>query len=526
MAQKEYDYLIWKDGSTYRCQSGATGCNIYSNADAATVFNYAIDLMETADNQTLLIKNATYPISTPISMTAAHRCKISGEGPGTILQTPDTTDENILYVYYCHDVTIENLVFDGNRINNGGDCYNILCTNSDNITIQNCKIINASYYGIMVYESEADTVFDINIKNNYIYNSGFHGIFVTSGADNITISGNRVKDCCGAVHASFNGGIFCNGCYNVLIENNICTGMVNAGYLTAGIVVYHDGATVTGPPIIYPGCVISNNICNLNNGQGILVESVPGVIIDGNFCKNNLCAGIYLEDATYGGLISNNLCITNSPAVVNDWDIQGGIQAGTWTYTPNRCKYINNFCYKNGGNGLALEGSHVSVIGNTCINNMQLIAGPYWNGAISVIGEYNLLTDNICYDDQGTKTQIYGIDLGIVNTGLAHYSMVYNNDVRSNLTGGILLNGSLVGVKVKNNMGHITEGSGTATLLSGNSAIVVTHGLAATPTKVVVTGSEAETMILYVDTIGATYFTIHTPEPVSSNRTIYWYAEV
>jgi hypothetical protein len=70
------------------------------------------------------------------------------------------------------------------------------------------------------------------------------------------------------------------------------------------------------------------------------------------------------------------------------------------------------------------------------------------------------------------------------------------------------------------------ENSGVATLLSGNSAIIVTHGLWATPTKIVVTGTEAETMTLYVDTIGATYFTIHTPESVSSNRTIYWYAEV
>jgi len=67
---------------------------------------------------------------------------------------------------------------------------------------------------------------------------------------------------------------------------------------------------------------------------------------------------------------------------------------------------------------------------------------------------------------------------------------------------------------------------GTATIASAGNSIVVTHGMVTTPTKIVVTGSTADTAALYVDTIGATYFTIHSVEIVADARTVYWYAEV
>ena len=81
------------------------------------------------------------------------------------------------------------------------------------------------------------------------------------------------------------------------------------------------------------------------------------------------------------------------------------------------------------------------------------------------------------------------------------------------------------------NRGYISEKTSTATISSGQSSVVVTHGMGgnnqkATPTKITATGSTADTSALYVDTTGNTYFTIHAAGAVGGNRTVYWYAEV
>jgi len=66
---------------------------------------------------------------------------------------------------------------------------------------------------------------------------------------------------------------------------------------------------------------------------------------------------------------------------------------------------------------------------------------------------------------------------------------------------------------VRDNLGYVTENSGTATLVSGTTAIAVTHGLSVTPVAgdVVVTPIEAwgNMTQFYIDTYTATEFTIH-----------------
>jgi len=78
---------------------------------------------------------------------------------------------------------------------------------------------------------------------------------------------------------------------------------------------------------------------------------------------------------------------------------------------------------------------------------------------------------------------------------------------------------------LKDIQGWKTAARGTATVLSGQSSVAVTHGLAAAPTKINVTGSTADTNALYVDTIGTTTFTVRCSGNVGANRTVYWNAE-
>jgi hypothetical protein len=55
------------------------------------------------------------------------------------------------------------------------------------------------------------------------------------------------------------------------------------------------------------------------------------------------------------------------------------------------------------------------------------------------------------------------------------------------------------------------ENGGSATILNGNTSIVVAHGLIGTPTMFSVVGSTSDTEEVWVDTVGATNFTINVP---------------
>jgi len=77
----------------------------------------------------------------------------------------------------------------------------------------------------------------------------------------------------------------------------------------------------------------------------------------------------------------------------------------------------------------------------------------------------------------------------------------------------------------KSNANFVTENSGTATIPSGQNITIVSHGLAGTPTMVVVTGTTNDTADAYVLAVTSTVFTIAVPSPVGGNRTVYWYAE-
>lgn len=80
--------------------------------------------------------------------------------------------------------------------------------------------------------------------------------------------------------------------------------------------------------------------------------------------------------------------------------------------------------------------------------------------------------------------------------------------------------------RARGNIGLVTESSAIATILNGTSSIVVTHGLIKAPQWVGVTSRTTGSVDLYVDTIGATQFTIRTPAAVGADTPVLWEAMV
>lgn len=63
---------------------------------------------------------------------------------------------------------------------------------------------------------------------------------------------------------------------------------------------------------------------------------------------------------------------------------------------------------------------------------------------------------------------------------------------------------------------------GSATILSGQTSVVVTHKLVAAPTLIKVEGTTSDTASHWVSSLTSTQFTINVPSAVGADRTVYW----
>lgn len=71
-----------------------------------------------------------------------------------------------------------------------------------------------------------------------------------------------------------------------------------------------------------------------------------------------------------------------------------------------------------------------------------------------------------------------------------------------------------------------TDRYGTATILTGESSVVVAHGLTSASFYVFCEGSSQETATSWVTAQNTTSFTINIPAATSANRTIFWHAMI
>jgi len=84
-----------------------------------------------------------------------------------------------------------------------------------------------------------------------------------------------------------------------------------------------------------------------------------------------------------------------------------------------------------------------------------------------------------------------------------------------------------LGVAIKrHNIGYRTENSGVATIQAGSTRITVSHGLAITPSKVLITPLASPPGKLWVENITATSFDIATDTAPTADLQVAWYAEV
>lgn len=176
--------------------------------------------------------------------------------------------------------------------------------------------------------------------------------------------------------------------------------------------------------------LIGNHSYN-NNGHGIDVKGagdpgigashyIIGLIIMGNHVYDNT-GGIYMDaQGLYGitnAIVEGNTVYSNSANAAievrqcRSFNIVGNIISestadGIYLTDSTRCSIMDNLCYKNRYGININDSSHIVLTGNICMNNSDTRAGIILQGADT----FNcVISGNICSDDQGIKTQTYGI---------------------------------------------------------------------------------------------------------------------
>ncbi len=293
-------------------------------------------------------------------------------------------------------------------------------TSARNTSIDNCTVSNC-YHGI-----DVDTVFNIGIRDtnitdnsfnglrlvdvssgfverNVFHNNSQDGIFISSGANAITVEDNTINE---------NGGNGGNGIYlrdasNIQVIHNTINGNGNNG-----INLYNSTQIA-----------MQRNTCESNSNNGIKVDRGGNNNLDNNMCDDNGHAsgwgcGISLERTSQNALNYNR--VNNNK--------NHGLKIGDWqAYTfENRAE--NNTCQNNGEHGIQVERSNRSVIkNNNCsYNNNQGSHGIHLDSSSAGFIEENEVMSN--GDEWGD---------GIYLSGGSQRNQILLNTVNENAGRGI-----------------------------------------------------------------------------------------
>ena len=460
-----------------------------------------------------------------------------GSGFGTKITLPAGATGNIItnsnHTTGNTGILINDLFVDGNDANatnysRGIELYKTSKSSILNCWAQNTKEgITHATRGIGIYISNGST--DIMVKNCLATDNGHEGIGIRELCERISVIGcvswdNDIEGFQVAANSAAGAG----ACKDILLAGNIANGHPSYG----GITVHGEGIErvsiinniIKGAGVgIYllsdttpynQDCIISNNIISDTKAYaaGIELLNVEHTLITGNQILDGDDCGILITNSDYSIINNNNIdnmvdygidvyssdyCSFSGNVVVSS--------AGGFYTNGNHGTFINNYIKSNKKHGIIISGTHYSIHNNYVIDNNTdddaIRCGIYINN------QYNNILNNNIYLTVSAVGHQYGIYVDGDNC------IFKNNDIRQSGKSSNFYQTGVTTIVLQNNVGYVTENSGTATLVNGNTSIAVTHGLNVTPAAgdIIVTPIEAwgNMTQFYIDTYTATQFTIH-----------------
>lgn len=340
----------------------------------------------------------------------------------------------------------------------------------------------------VIDDFKGDVVNDEAIIRNSDTNTGNSQIHIIGGI----LDGNK---------ATITTRTYLTGVLLRFVDNSSISDITIDSCKTFGIFVSRGSATVAynnqSNDVKVSRCTVTNS-----GWDGIAVTA-DSVLVENCYVSNSGRCGITFEEARYSSIIGGSF-VRNTEAGVD--------------VTVNSIGIMISSVY----------------VGYNTLSGIQVT----YSKSITIdgcISEFN--AQHGVYGTSDASRQIVGISIsgcvlrnntgwGARFTGAANTQnvMVSGNALDGNVGGSIYLDATYS----QSFANVINDGKsmaiGSATILSGQTSIVVTHGLAKTPICVIVTGTNTEVKSCWVANVGATQFTIFVSNATSGNRVVYWQA--
>ena len=228
-----------------------------------------------------------------------------------------------------------------------------------------------------------------------------------------------------------------------------------------------DPTAPDGADYRFPGSVVG---CFFRDTTGVELAYTHDVLVAGNYFRN---AGIFLDKSKRAVIIGNTF--------IDD-------RYGSFTIQ------------------VSSDSANNLIVGNR-------ITGTQGTG-IRLDCPYNIVAYN--YISRGWR--------GIMEVSPADYNYIFGNYVAGHSIANIVKVGA--NTIVKDNIGYPTVSSGVATIPADSTRVTVSHGLATTPRKVLITPLAQPPGKLWVENITSTSFDIVTDTTPATDLNVAWYAEV
>lgn len=489
------DYIIYKDGSHTVAIKGENGETLSRNTDSSTVIQAAIDAITSGG--VIYVKPGTYTINTTIAILKANQnIKIIGAGSGTYHETGAT-----IFLQGASTTIISAISTSGSRIygieisgikflesaSYSGKAINFkYCIG---IKIMDCSFRNIDQEAVLLESVWISTVQRCDFKDcGNVANTDATIEITNVGADDSTSA--RVINC--TLQACRYRGMYINAGGSHIALNYFESD--NTGPTTEFIKAVSTGCTITKNYLRDKAttqttdAIMSNGInCIINSNtiwgcqNGVVTENQPctGTVISNNSITQSEIYGIKSQSSDQVLIIGNNINECGNSTV------EGGI------YLAGKAHVIAN-----------------TIIDSEC--RAMRVSGA--SGAV--------IKNNIIREENNSGDQDYGIHC----SNGANNNIIEDNVIEDCVTA--YMTGMGAATVVKNNSGYITEASGASGGIADGGTIA--HGLSATPTHAVISGSVAGE-IVNVTGLGAANLTIAIKTnagAAGTNQVIYWRAWV
>ena len=368
-----YTYLVKKSGSTYYVK-GSAGEVIHSGSTPSTEINWALDNLtvgRTHKETVAIAGNITF--STVLTPSSYTRLMILGN-----LKLADSESEAAMIKNKNSGTSLDTNIeicgggrLDGN-VAGSASAHGIVLDGVTDFSIHDLRVDNAgapSGRGVYITTSNSGRVTRRGALYNIIANgntdSGFEFAGTTDGLEATAVSELNISNCWSINSVTARG--FC------------CTDLKRSNFTNCHA-IGNLGSSGRGFDLSYNtnDCTFTNCYAESNDLDGFTVADSPGA---DQSDRNHFVNCVAKENVLFGmGVAAEGCTITG-------------------------CIFDSN-----GQDGLRIVYSNNTISGCVAKNNGQTTANTYQG--FSIIADSNVFVGCRAYDDQGTKTQRYGMALG------------------------------------------------------------------------------------------------------------------